>query len=175
MSARLNTSQTNVVELAVFRPTPRQSNSVVIYNSARGAQNVCNGSAELLSMRQQLAYQASVEIDDIVLERAGLNNNERKRITDEVRALLDREFGKLRVHRYRGVFVVRHRSVEALISSLLRVQFHAHHIHLPNTAKTAAQTTEQDQQSIALTWGVGKTNSEAEVERLRRRRQKYRR
>ena len=126
----------------------------------------------MLSMRRHLGYQASVEIDKFEWIRTEFGEAYRNKLGKQVRALLDKEFGKLRVHRYRRLYVIRHRSVEGLISSLLRVQFHAHQMDLPLINKAGAPSSGKP---VSLTWGVGRTTTEAEVERLRRRRQKFRR
>jgi len=149
-STNNSSSNTIVVALAGFRQSEKKSK---IVNPRRNA--------ELLSMRRHLTYQASVEIDKLDSIKSLHGAACEKRVVKQVRALLNKEFGELRVHRYRGLFVAKHKSVEALISCLLRIQFHAHQIELPECDK-----------HVSLTWGVGRTTSEAEVERLRRRRQK---
>ncbi len=167
MSESVSSSCQNVVELSGFRVNNRHTNS----QSRKRARAVSQrGTADLFSMRRHLAYQASVEIDEIVLVKAGLSASAKRRIATRVRALLDKEFGKLRVHRYRSVYVVRHQSVEALISSLLRVQFHANQILI----SVESDELTSPAKSVSITWGVGRSTSEAEVERLRRKRQKYR-
>jgi len=145
-----SSSNTIVVALAGFRQTEKKTRLV---NPRRNA--------ELLSMRRHLTYQASVEIDKLDAIKTLHGAACQKRVVSHVRTLLNKEFGTLRVHRYRGLFVAKHKSVEALISSLLRIQFHVHQIELPESDK-----------HVSLTWGVGRTTPEAEVERLRRRRQK---
>lgn len=145
-----SSSNTIVVALAGFRQTEKKTRLV---NPRRNA--------ELLSMRRHLTYQASVEIDKLDAIKTLHGAACQKRVVSHVRTLLNKEFGTLRVHRYRGLFVAKHKSVEALISSLLRIQFHVHQIELPESDK-----------HVSLTWGVGRTTTEAEVERLRRRRQK---
>lgn len=149
-----------IVELAAFRSPRRRSDLA------------SRSTAELLSLRRSLTYEASVEIDDLDalserLEPARLTNSKLR-----VRRWLDREFGRLRVHRCRQRFVVRHRSVEALIAGLLRVQFHVQQIRLPETDRNGQCI---DQAMLSLTWGVGQSGLEAELERLRRSRHKLRR
>jgi len=148
-----NHQDNTVVDLAGFR-------CQVTVNPVRSSREP----ASMLSMRRHLAYQASVEIDKLEAVQSD--------VAKKVRALLNREFGKLRVHRYRRLFVIRHRSVEGLISCLLRVQFHAHQLELPLVNKSGEVVQSKP---ITLTWGVGRTTTEAEVERLRRRRQKFKR
>ena len=160
-STSFRSSSTSVVELAGFRCVSKSKTVVSTTHEA-----------ELMSIRRYLSYQASVEIDNLEWMRKEFGEAFCLSLVKQVRGILDKEFGKLRVHRYKRLFVIRHRSVEGLISSLLRMQFHAHQLDLP-------AVNESGQPSIAkpvtLTWGVGRTTSEAEVERLRRRRQKFKR
>lgn len=171
-SSSRSTSSTTIVDLAGFR-SGEKSGSIHFSRRAAYKNGLSqNQPAQMLSMRRNLSYQASVEIDKIDALRAEFGEAFAASLVKRVRALLDKEFGKLRVHRYRRVYVIRHRSVEGLISSLLRVQFHTHQLELPviNKAGEAASA-----KPVTLTWGVGRTTTEAEVERLRRRRQKLRR
>lgn len=161
-----------VVELAGFRSGEKTSS---VHPSGRSIGR--DGSsqtlqAEMLSMRRNLNYQASVEIDKFDWICGEYGEAYSANLVKQIRALLNKEFGKLRVHRYRRLYVIRHRSVEGLISSLLRVQFYAHQFELPLVNKAGEPSTAKP---ITLTWGVGRTTTEAEVERLRRRKQKFRR
>ena len=147
----------SIVELSAFRRRPDA------FDRPRRA------TAELLSLRRSLDHEASVEIDglDALAERhddAALAEAARR-----VRTLLDREFGFLRVHRARRRFVVRHRSSEALIAGLLRVQFHARAVRWPEVDRRGERI---EPQGLAITWGVGRSAPEAELERLRRRRRR---
>lgn len=126
-----------------------------------------------ISLRPYLPYRASVEIDELPWLQAQFGVRERDRFVRDTRSILNAEFGQLRVYRYRRVFVVRHRNVEELIAGLLRAQFHAYQIVLPDE-NVFGDVVEPN--GLSLTWGVGHSTSEAEVERLKRRRQKqYRR
>lgn len=125
--------------------------------------------AQLLSIRQTLDVEASVELDGLEVLLQRFDEATVASLTLRVRQLMDREFGRLRVHRNRRQFVARHRSVDALIAGLLRVQFHAQQIRLPDTDRAGERV---EPQGIAITWGVGRSGHEAELERLRRRRQK---
>jgi len=119
-SSSFRSSSARVVRLAGFRSVDK-SKTVV-----SPTQN-----AELMSMRRHLSYQASVEIDNLEWVRKEFGNDVCISLVKQVRTILDKEFGRLRVHRYKRLFVIRHRSVEGLISSLLRMQFHAHQLELP--------------------------------------------
>jgi len=154
-------SSATVVELACFRHVDKTKTVVSASHQA-----------QMLSMRHNLSYQASVEIDNLEWLRAEFGEGFCTSLAKQVRILLNKEFGKLRVHRYRGIYVIRHRSVEGLISSLLRAQFHAHQFDLPLVNNSGEIPISK---SVTLTWGVGRTTTEAEVERVRRRRQKFKR
>ncbi len=170
-SSSQGSPSTTVIELSGFRDASAvRTGRQFAGHSTDNA--ICTRQADMLSMRRHLRYQASVEIDklDWILNEYGKAYNDV--LVGQIRALLNKEFGKLRVHRYRRLFVIRHRSVEGLISSLLRVQFHAHQIDLPLVNQCGELNNAKP---VTLTWGVGRTTTEAEVERLRRRRQKYRR
>jgi len=160
-STSFRSSSASVVELAGFRCV-NQTKKVVLPAHE----------AELMSIRRHLSYQASVEIDKLEWVRKEFGEAVCFSLVKQVRVILDREFGKLRVHRYKRLFIIRHRSVEGLISSLLRMQFHAHQLELPAFNESGKPSNAKP---ITLIWGVGRTTSEAETERLRRRRQKFRR
>lgn len=167
-----SSSSAIVVEIAGFRSVEKSSALVLSVRSTGRDGSSKAHQAEMLSMRRSLNYQASVEIDKFEGITAEYGEAYSAVLVKQVRALLDKEFGKLRVHRYRQLYVIRHRSVEGLISSLLRVQFYAHQFELPQVNKMGEPSVAKP---VTLTWGVGRTNSEAEVERLRRRKQKFRR
>jgi len=167
-SSSLSSSSAIVVELAGFRSNGRKA----FRAAEKSVHTASSDQAQMLSMRRHLSYQASFEIDNIEWVRAEYGEAVRQDLAKQIRSILNKEFGKLRVHRYRRLYVIRHRSVEGLISSLLRVQFHAHQIDLPVLNKNGDTV---DTKPVTLTWGVGRTTTEAEVERLRRRRQKSRR
>ncbi len=158
-SSTSNQQSASIVDLAAYR-SPRVLS---------GRSMAPRTTAELLSMRQSLSYEASVEINNLdhllaCLEPAVVNN-----LRLQVRRLLDREFGRLRVHRNRQNYVARHRSVETLIAGLLRVQFHARQIRLPESDCVGERV---EQSSLSLTWGVGQSGHEAVQERMRRRNKK---
>jgi len=127
--------------------------------------------ADLLSLRRSLTSEASIEIDDLELLLDRLDEATVATLVQRVRLLLDREFGRLRVHRSRRHFVARHRCMDTLIAGLLRAQFHAMQIALPLSDHRGERL---DLATLTLTWGVGRTEREAEMERVRRRRQKRR-
>lgn len=128
-----------------------------------------NETATLLSIRQNLTYQAAMGVDDI----AAIRNNYSYTIANEVlaslRKLLSVEFGHLRVYRHKQIYVVSHHCLETLIAGLLRVQFHGKQLELP-----AVNVLEEfvGNAGVAYTWGVGMSVAEAETERQRRYRLK---
>lgn len=126
-------------------------------------------SATLLSIRQNLVYRASVGIDDIDAFKSHLPDTTVDALMSRVRQLLNTEFGRLRVHRYRQVYTVGHHCLEGLIGGLLRVQFHARLIEMPRRDEGLVF---RDSHGLALSWGVGDSIIEADIERLRRRRLK---
>ena len=125
--------------------------------------------ATLLSMRQHLGLQASIEIDDLAGIQTHYSISVRDRIVNDVRKLLNLEFGSLRVYRHRRMFMIRHHCAEGLIAGLLRVQYHARQISIPSVNFFGE---EADNPGVSLSWGVGHSALEAERERLRRRRHK---
>jgi hypothetical protein len=122
--------------------------------------------ATLLSIRQNLSYQACIGIDNIDLLRTQLSQNLTSLVIKQVRGFLNAEFGRLRVHRYRQVFAVGHSSLDGLVGGLLRVQFYARQVELPVMEGLS------EPRLLSLSWGVGETVLEAENERQRRQRLK---
>ncbi|MEE9322708.1 MAG: hypothetical protein V3U76_19860 [Granulosicoccus sp.] len=123
--------------------------------------------AELFSVRQHLRYRAAIDVEHLLQTQFAKDVHDR--VFKEVRQLLDREFGCLRVYRNRRVFIVQHHSVEALIAGLLRCQLLAKRIKSPANNDFDELT---EQTGIALGWGIGRSVLEAEGARLKRRRQK---
>ena len=123
-------------------------------------------SAELLSIRQHLAYIASIGISDLDFIELSYSSTVASTLLVKVRNLLDLEFGPLRVHRRRELFVVSHHCMESLIAGLFRVQYHSREIPLPATRDGNGLS---DVCGVPLTWGVGKTIMEAESERHNKR------
>ncbi len=160
-----------VVQLAEYQRTEKleQNKSITTRGGAQNAKR----SVKPIQLRNHLEFQASIEIDDLPWLHAQFSNSVRNNLVKGVRQILEKEFGHLRVHRYRRLYVVRHKSIESLIAGLLRVQFHTHQLHLPDN-NIFGDTV--DQKGVSITWGVGRNGIEAESERLKRRRQKnYRR
>ncbi len=122
-----------------------------------------------IALKDRLEYQASIEIDELPWLHAQFSTKVRNELVKNVRDALDKEFGKLRVYRYRRLFVVRHKSMETLIAGLLRAQFHTHQLVLPETNVFGDSV---EQKGVSIIWGVGRNGLEAESERLKRRRQK---
>ena len=125
--------------------------------------------ADLLSIRQNLDFRASVEIDQLTCNTAGIDFSVRNRLLRDVRTLLDAEFGKLRINCEKNVFQVRNRSLESLIAGLLRCQFNARQIAWTLSDDSADGTAFA---GLGLTWGVGDSLDEAEADRVKRRARK---
>jgi len=117
--------------------------------------------ATLLSIRQNLMFQATVGIDDIDRTALDLPKAEVLNLNRQLRQLLNKEFGSLRVHKHRSSFTVGHHSHETLVAGLLRVQYYAKQM------ETTAVVSDvfDESQGIPVTWGVGDTISEAETDR----------
>lgn len=126
-------------------------------------------SASLLSIRQSLVCQATVGIDNMELIKHRTSSADFDQLNAALRRLLDREFGHLRIHRHRQVFTVGHHCMEKLIAGLLRVQFFARQLVLPYAAFSNA---DDESTGVSISWGVGESISEAEIERLKRFAQK---
>ena len=122
--------------------------------------------ATLLSIRQHLRYKACVAITEkpLVEPESRKVNRSTLRVMRDVRTLLDKEFGSLRVHRHRQLLIVSHHCVEGLIGGLLRVQFLSNQIDMPSRS---ALVDSPDSTGIPLSWGVGDSLFEAETSRLR--------
>jgi hypothetical protein len=162
MSAQSDVSQTaQIVDIVSLLDTPGRKRIATAADLRE--------SATLLSIRQNLRYQACIGVDDIDKFTDHYPALFVDRIFSRVRKLLNTEFGQLRVHRYRQAFAVGHYCVEGLIGGLLRVQYHARHIDLPVPGACGELP---DVRGVTLTWGVGDTVTVADNERLRRRRLK---
>jgi hypothetical protein len=121
--------------------------------------------AILLSIRQNLMFQATVGIDDIERTSLDLPKSEVLTLNSQLRQLLNKEFGSLRVHKHRYAFTVGHQCYDTLVAGLLRVQFHAKQIE---TTPVVSDIFD-DSEGVPVTWGVGNTVPEAETERSKRR------
>jgi len=109
--------------------------------------------ATLLSIRQNLVYQATVGIDDIERICEQVNKKDFLMINEKLRSLLN---------------------LDTLVAGLLRVQFHAKLLD----AKRIHSSVFSDTKGLPISWGVGNTISEADTERNRRcamKRPKHRR
>ena len=123
-------------------------------------------SATLLSIRQNLSYQACIGVDDIEQLGSQCSRKLASAVMRQVRGFLNVEFGQLRVHRYRQVFTVGHSSLDGLVEGLLRVQFRARQVELP------LLDSHDEYRRLSLSWGVGESALEAENERQKRQRSK---
>ena len=124
--------------------------------------------ATLLSIRQNLMHRASVGIDDIERTSLDLPKGELSNLNTQVRRLLNKEFGYLRVYKYKYGFTVGHQCHDTLVAGLLRVQYHAKQM------KTTPLVSDifEDSDGVPVSWGVGDTDLEADSDRLKRLSQK---
>jgi len=118
------------------------------------------GGAKLLSVRRHLLYRASVDMDHQKMLQAQFAEGTHDRVVNEVRQLLNREFGRLRIYRDKGIFVVQHHSADALIAGLLRCRCRAREIRLP-VKNVFDELTEQT--GITLEWDVEHPAFEADL------------
>ncbi len=157
MSAQSDSSHTaQVVDMVSLLEAPSRKRGVTSVEQRE--------SATLLSIRQNLNYQASVGVNDIDQLKVQCSHNLANAVMKQVREFLNAEFGHLRVHRYRQVFTVGHHNLEGLIGGLLRVQFYARQVELP------VLDSQFESRSVSLSWGVGESVLEADHERQRRQR-----
>ncbi len=157
MSAQSDSSHTaQVVDMVSLLEAPSRKRAAASVEQTE--------SATLLSIRQNLSFQACIGANHIDQLRVQCSHNLANAVMKQVREFLNAEFGQLRVHRYRQVFTVGHHSLEGLIGGLLRVQFHARKVELP------IMDSQFESQFLSISWGVGESVLEAERERLRRQR-----
>lgn len=123
-------------------------------------------SATLLSMRQQLRYQAVIGVDNLDTLKSQYNESVVSLALRSVRELLNCEFGQLRVYRYRQSFTTGHHCLEELIAGLLRIQYHARHIEVSTVADCDETRVVID---VSLSWGIGDSVAEAGKKRLSRK------
>lgn len=155
MSAQSDRSHTaQVVDMVSLLDAPSRKRGVTSVDLKE--------SAILLSIRQNLSYQASIGVNNIDQLKVRYSHDLANAVLKQVRGFLNTEFGQLRVHRYRQVFTVGHHSLEGLIGGLLRVQFHARQVELP------ILDSQVEPRALSLSWGVGESILEADHERLRR-------
>ncbi|MFK7890184.1 MAG: hypothetical protein AB8B63_05160 [Granulosicoccus sp.] len=119
--------------------------------------------ARMLSMRQSLRYKASIRTDERFTSSNWVKEDRALcELNIIVRRLIDTEFGSLRVHTYRQVYIVSHHCIDSLIAGLLRVQFHGKELRLPANSQGMRLT------GVPLLWGVGNSVAEAETARQHR-------
>ena len=131
---------------------------------SNSASNI-NDTAALLSIRQNLTYQAAMGVNDLAVIRSNYSYEVGNGVLASLRDLMSVEFGHLRVYRHKQVFIASHRSLEMLIAGLLRVQFHGRQLELPVT--NVCGELVDNSRGVSFTWGVGTSVAEAEAERQR--------
>lgn len=139
----------------------------LLYSAYRKRSNnapAINETATLLSIRQNLTYQAAISVDDITAIRDNYSYTVVNEVLASLRELLGVEFGHLRVYRHKEVYVVSHHCLEKLMAGLLRVQFYGRQMELPAVNVLGELV---DNASVAYTWGAGMSVAEAQTERLR--------
>lgn len=162
--ARRGSGKSTVIDLRALRH-PEKKSKVSRHALVQNANLMVSSSAELLSIRQHLCFKSTIAVTDLVSIERRYSSQFADRLMGNIRDLLDREFGHLRVHRQRRLFVVSHHCVESLIAGLLRVQFHGQQIPLPRARDGDAVS---DACGVPLSWGVGESFGEAERERVQK-------
>ncbi|MBX2823837.1 MAG: hypothetical protein KTR33_03845 [Gammaproteobacteria bacterium] len=128
-----------------------------------------SGSLSVIDFFDRMTFQASIELDDLLWIRGHFTVRVRHQIMSAVRKLLCAEFGRRMVERNQLLFTVRHRDVNTLIAGLLRVQFNANQILLPEYNVFGDRV---EQNGVTVTWGVGRSLDEAQHERIKKRKRR---
>jgi len=123
----------------------------------------------VLNFFDRMTFTASIEIDDLLWVRGHFSTRVRDQIVAAVRKLLCKEFGRRMIRRDALLLAVQHRDVGALIAGLLRVQFQANQILLPEYNVFGDRV---EQNGVSVTWGVGRGADEARRERIKKRKHK---
>lgn len=153
-------SSADILDLSV---TLQTSAARALRAGSRAVPDSPRQSATLLSVKQHLSFKASVSLADKAFVEQIYSRQVTDKLLQSIKQLLDREFGGLRVYHYRQLFVVNHYCMESLVAGLLRVQFHCGEI--PLTAQREEHGL-SDRCGIPVSWGIGQTRAEAELDRL---------
>lgn len=164
-----NSVSKDVICLASWRKS-RSGNTLGVATVTQGEPGVqsnsqANTSAAILDMDLRLPFYASVEVNDLHWVKAHFSCRRRNEVVASVKKILAQEFGPKRVSRTGFLFAIKHRDAELLISALLRVQFYTHQIILPEYNLLGERV---EQNGMSITWGVGRSWSQAQQDRLRK-------
>lgn len=133
---------------------------------SKSLKNTSQNSSNVVSLVDQAASFASIEIDEL---SALTPIAQRNSVMALLREHLTMEFGQYRITQANRSFIIQHRSLDELISALLRIQYHLH------------QCTEEDLAAVGVpasfvtmnvSWGVGESAADADAERVKQRRRK---
>ena len=118
-----------------------------------------------MSIRKHLIVTGTVSVNELSAITSQYSAQVANNIMLQVRSHLDKEFGHLRVHRHREIFVEGHHCQTYLVAGLLRVQYYSKQIAL---CINRSQDELGDRSGVPISWGVGESMMEAENERLDR-------
>ncbi len=125
--------------------------------------------AEVVPFTRPTTYLALLELDDLLSYKMLYSELDLQLLLGKISALLQREFGRGVVRREKNCFLLGHNQFESLVAGLLRVQFYANMEDLPEFNIFGESST---QEGITLTWGIGKTAEDAQLDLGRKRMQK---
>ncbi len=140
----------------------KQGSHVLPGASSRSLPGVSN----VVLLADRASSFASIEIDEL---SALTPVAQRISVMALLRDHLAMEFGQYRITQSNRSFIIQHRSLDELISALLRVQYH---LHQCTAEDLAAVNVPASFVTMNLTWGVGPSPSTADAERVKQRRRK---
>jgi len=124
------------------------------------------GFTNVVTLSERPSSYASIEIDEL---SALTPVAQRSSVIALLKDHLSMEFGPYRITQANRSFIVQHRSLDELISALLRIQYHLHQCTVEDLA---AVNVPASFVGMNVTWGVGASVANADAERLRQRRRK---
>ena len=182
-SAQIREQSSNIVDLSARRALPVSDTDhvdITSHSPVSGASSkACAASehpgsadATILQFRGRSEYIAAIEIDDFLTLKMLYSDVDLQLLLDRMGYLLKREFGEQAVSRKQREFLIQFDDFELLVGGLLRAQFYAYKVDLP-THNIFGEVS--DQPGLLLTWGIGRTDSEAHAELIKKKRYKAKR
>ncbi len=123
-------------------------------------------SVNVVSLSDRVSSFASIEVDEI---SALTPADQRDAVLALLHEHLSLEFGRLRITTSNRTSIVQHKNLDELIGALLRVQYHLNQCTADDLAAVGVPKTFV---SMNLTWGVGASVVDADIQRLKHRRRK---
>ena len=175
--------QSNIVDLSARRALPVSDTDhvdITSHSPVSGASSkACAASehpgsadATILQFRGRSEYIAAIEIDDFLTLKMLYSDVDLQLLLDRMGYLLKREFGEQAVSRKQREFLIQFDDFELLVGGLLRAQFYAYKVDLPSHNIFGEVS---DQPGLLLTWGIGRSDSEAHAELIKKKRYKAKR